>query len=42
MGERLNAKEHIEIYSVFLLQYLKGKDHTGNADEDGRIRGLEL
>jgi hypothetical protein len=26
-----------EIYSVFLLQYLKGKDHTGNAAEDGRI-----
>ena len=26
-----------EIYSVFLLQYLKGKYHTGNADEDGRV-----
>lgn len=26
-----------EMYSVFLLQYLTGKDYTGNADEDGRI-----
>lgn len=30
-------KDKSEIYSVFLLQYLKGKDHTGSADEDGRI-----
>jgi hypothetical protein len=30
-------KSKSEIYSEFLLQYLKGKDHTRNADEYGRM-----
>jgi hypothetical protein len=30
-------KRKLERYSVFLLEYLKGKGHLENADEDGRI-----
>jgi hypothetical protein len=38
MGEKFYVqKSKSEMYSVFLLQYLKRKGHMENGDEDGRI-----